>query len=149
MRIGCGNFVLVTEPMMSVSPLKVSKTKISMQESFPEVLANVYQLESLLKNLIDDAISFARPDLTGEIQITCKDNGSDWLFCVEDNGIGIDAMQSEDVFQPFVRLGARPDGDGTGMGLALSRKIVLSQKRWIWVESERYKGAKFFFTLPK
>ncbi len=129
--------------------IKVKKVKILMQESFPEVHANAYQLEYLLKNLIDNAISFSRPAGAGEIQITCKDNGTEWLFCVEDNGIGIDAMHSEDVFQPFVRLGARPDADGTGMGLALSRKIVLSHKGWIWVESELNKGAKFFFTLPK
>jgi chemotaxis family two-component system sensor kinase Cph1 len=112
----------------------------------PIVMADSTQLVQLFQNLIGNAIKF-RSDKLPEIHIGAKRNDSDWLFSVYDNGIGINPEYTERIFLIFQRLHGRGEYPGTGIGLAICKKIVERHGGCIWVESEVGKGATFYFTI--
>ncbi|TVQ43714.1 MAG: GAF domain-containing protein [Gloeocapsa sp. DLM2.Bin57] len=116
-------------------------------EPLPTVMADKTQLMQLFQNLIANAIKF-RSDAAPKIQISATRLEEEWLFSVEDNGIGIDPQFSERIFIIFQRLHTRDEYPGTGMGLAICKKIVECHRGQIWVESELDQGAKFYFTIP-
>lgn len=116
-------------------------------EPLPTVMADKTQLMQLFQNLIANAIKF-RSDATPKIHISATRLEEEWLFSVEDNGIGIDPQFSERIFIIFQRLHTRDEYPGTGMGLAICKKIVECHRGQIWVESELDQGAKFYFTIP-
>jgi signal transduction histidine kinase len=115
----------------------------------PTLVADSSQLAQLFQNLIGNAIKFhgAEPPL---IRITAekKDKDKDWLFSVVDNGIGIAPEHAEVVFAIFKRLHTRAEYPGSGIGLAICKKIVEQHGGRIWVESQPGRGAAFRFTLP-
>ncbi len=115
-------------------------------DELPQVNANISQLTQLFQNLIANSIKFCG---TGppEIHIGVTHNDSQWVFAVKDNGIGIDPTYSERIFNIFQRLHGA-EYPGTGIGLALCKRIVERHGGKIWVESELGKGARFCFTLP-
>jgi signal transduction histidine kinase len=113
----------------------------------PTVLADEVQLTQLFQNLIDNAIKF-RSDRPLEIHVSARQDGDQWEFTVRDNGIGIESQYSERIFQVFQRLHGPDEYSGTGIGLAISKKIVERHGGRIWVESELGKGSTFFFTIP-
>jgi len=82
------------------------------------------------------------------VEITARQSGAFWEFCVADNGIGIDPKFHDRIFVIFQRLHERGKYPGSGIGLAIVKKIVERHGGRIWVESEAGKGARFFFTLP-
>ena len=102
----------------------------------------------LLQNLITNALKFHGPD-PPRIHISAQERSKEWLFSVQDNGIGIRSEHFTRIFLPFKRLHAREEYQGTGIGLAICKRIIERQRGRIWIESEEGKGAKFSFTLPK
>jgi two-component system, chemotaxis family, sensor kinase Cph1 len=123
-----------------------SNAKITCDD-LPTVMADSTQLMQLFQNLIGNAIKF-RSEKTPEIHINAKRDEEAWLFSVKDNGIGIDPKFSDRIFVIFQRLHTRDDYYGTGMGLAICKKIVECHRGRIWVESELGRGATFYFTIP-
>ncbi|SDE49565.1 sensor histidine kinase [Paraburkholderia lycopersici] len=114
----------------------------------PAVRAIPPQLSLLFQNLVGNAVKFRRKEGPVEIRVLAEPCGEGWLFRVEDNGIGIDAQYFERIFLIFQRLHTRRDYPGTGIGLALCKRIVERHGGRIWVESEPGQGTTFFFTLP-
>ena len=116
-------------------------------DSLPTVHGDVFQLAQVFENLIGNALKF-RGEAPPEIRITAQPRDDDWLFSVRDNGIGIDARYAVHIFTIFQRLHSRDEYGGTGIGLAISKKIVERHGGRIWVDSEVGKGSTFCFTLP-
>ncbi|MBU0608182.1 MAG: GAF domain-containing protein, partial [Armatimonadetes bacterium] len=117
-------------------------------DPLPEVMADGAQLVQLFQNLVANAIKF-RGEAPPQVRITAADEGTEWRFCVADNGIGLDMAYAERIFTIFQRLNPREDYPGTGIGLAVCHKIVERHRGRIWVESAPEQGARFTFTLPK
>lgn len=128
---------------------------LSIQESgarltfngLPTVMGDRTQLGQLLSNLIGNAIKF-KSDKIPEISISAERDGPFWKFAVADNGIGIDPKHFEKIFIIFKRLHDRGKYPGTGIGLALCRRIVSVHGGKFWVDSQPGEGATFYFTLP-
>lgn len=117
------------------------------QDSLPTVMADSTQLMQLFQNLIGNAIKF-RSEQPPIIHIGAKRLEDAWLFSVQDNGIGIEPQFADRIFVIFQRLHTRDEYPGTGMGLAICKKIVECHRGRIWVESELGQGATFYFTIP-
>lgn len=116
-------------------------------DDLPHVMADVTQLESLFQNLISNAIKFHGADRP-RINIGVSREGSNWVFSISDNGIGIDPQYFERIFIIFQRLHNRQEYPGTGIGLAISKRIVERHGGRIWIDSRPGKGSIFYFTLP-
>jgi chemotaxis family two-component system sensor kinase Cph1 len=114
-------------------------------EGLPVLIANFSELLQLFQNLIGNAIKFRRGE-SPEIRITAEKKKKEWLFSVEDNGIGIAPQHVEDVFVIFKRLHTRDEYPGSGIGLAICKKIVEHNQGQIWVESQPGQGSRFYFT---
>ncbi len=115
----------------------------------PVVAVNPIRFVSLMQNLIGNAIKYRRPQVAPVVHVGVRDRDSEWLIRVSDNGIGMREDYLEKIFEPFKRLHDRSSYPGTGMGLAICRKIVTGFGGKIWAESESGQGCSFFFTLPK
>ncbi len=113
----------------------------------PIVIADSTQLAQLFQNLIDNAVKF-RGKEAPRVHISCQRDNANWVFSVQDNGIGIAPEYFSRIFQIFQRLHARREYRGTGIGLAVCKRIVERNGGKIWVESAPRKGANFFFTIP-
>ena len=113
----------------------------------PKVQGDAFQLTQLVRNLVENAIKF-RSEQPAELAIEAVRRDDEWLFSFRDNGIGIDPRFAIHVFTIFQRLHSRDEYAGTGVGLAISKKIVERHHGRIWVESEPDAGATFCFTLP-
>ncbi len=114
----------------------------------PAVLADASQLMQLFQNLIGNAVKYGN-ERTPEIHVAAKPKGDQWVFSVQDNGIGIAPQYSERIFQMFQRLHTAKEYSGTGIGLAICRKIVERHGGKIWVEAQPGKGSTFVFTIPR
>jgi light-regulated signal transduction histidine kinase (bacteriophytochrome) len=115
-------------------------------DHLPTVLADRFQLGQLFQNLIGNAIKF-RGNESPRVHISASRNGKGWVFSVRDNGIGISPEFNERIFIIFQRLHNREQYAGTGIGLAICKKIVERHGGHIWVESEVGKGSTFRFSL--
>ncbi len=113
----------------------------------PHVMGDESQLSRLFQNLIGNAIKF-RGEEPIKIHISAHRKEDEWVFSIRDTGIGIDPKQSDRIFAIFQRLHNRAEYTGTGIGLAVCKKIVERHNGRIWVESEPRKGSTFYFTIP-
>ncbi len=115
----------------------------------PTVLAHRTQMYQLLVNLITNGLKYQRDDCQARTWVNAEDLAGHWKISVSDNGIGIDARHHKKIFEVFKRLHRNEEYSGTGIGLAICKKIVERHGGEIWVESEPGKGSSFFFTIPK
>lgn len=113
----------------------------------PSVEADHVQLVQLFQNLISNAIKYAKPGRPPEVRISAVRKGGDWVIEVRDNGIGIEPQHAQRIFGVFKRLHGK-DVPGTGIGLAICKRIVEKHGGHIWVESQPDQGSRFFFSLP-
>jgi PAS domain S-box-containing protein len=114
----------------------------------PQVRGDRTQLAQLLMNLVGNGIKYCR-DPAPRVEISAVRGEREWVFCVSDNGIGIDARHHEKVFEVFKRLHTQAEYPGTGIGLAICRRVVESHGGKIWIRAQTGPGTSFCFTLPE
>lgn len=117
------------------------------RQSVESTLASTEQRWRLLQDLLSNAIKFRKPDVPPRVHVSARRDGEHWIVTVRDEGIGIDPVHAERIFMVFKRLHARDEYPGTGIGLAICRRIVDRHGGRIWVESTPGAGAAFRFTL--
>jgi len=126
-----------------------TKAVVDVGGEWPQVYASRDELTRLFQNLVGNGIKFCEPGQQPHIEVDSSVEGDRWRVTVHDHGIGIDPSQIDRLFQFFSRLQSRAKFDGTGMGLALCRRIVEHHKGRIWVESEGVGcGSTFVFEMP-
>jgi len=133
----------------------LANLKVAVEESgarvtsdpLPSVMGDGNQLTQLLQNLVGNAIKFRNHERT-LIHVSARREGKEWIFSVRDNGIGFEPQFAERIFIIFQRLHAKGEHPGTGIGLAVCKKIVERHNGRIWAEAEPGKGATFYFTIP-
>jgi PAS domain S-box-containing protein len=137
---------VVKNVLVSLGPL-IRETGASIDVAdMPRVMADEVQLMQLLQNLIGNAIKF-RSDRPPRVAIAAVEQDDRWLFSVQDNGIGIDVRFAERIFQMFQRLHEKERYEGSGIGLAIAKRIVERHRGRIWLESTLGEGTTFYFTL--
>ncbi|MFC9286810.1 ATP-binding protein [Streptomyces sp. NPDC057052] len=154
-RVGRVHHELQSVDLESVLEQTLSSLSVSIEETgasithdpLPSLVADPTQMGMLWQNLIGNAVKFHRPDRTPEIHVSAAPEGALWRFAVTDNGIGIDPEYAEKVFVIFQRLHTREAYNGSGIGLAMCKKIVEFHGGTIGVDPDHHDGARITFTL--
>ncbi len=154
-RVGTRGKPLTPTDCETLLPQTLSNLKVSIGDSgavitynaLPTVMADGSQLAHVFQNLIGNAIKFKGEDAP-RIHIAAEQKGDEWVFSVADNGIGIEPEFFDRIFVIFQRLHGREEYSGTGIGLAVCKKIVDRHGGRMWVESEPRRGSTFYFTIP-
>jgi light-regulated signal transduction histidine kinase (bacteriophytochrome) len=139
---------LLAQVLRALHPLIEESQAHITHDTLPVVTADAPQISLVLQNLIENGIKFRKDDAP-EIHVSAKEAIDEWIFSVRDNGIGIEPQYQERVFRLFQRLHTRSERSGTGIGLALCKRVVDRHGGRIWFESTPGEGATFYFTLPR
>jgi signal transduction histidine kinase len=139
---------VLDEVLHAIGPAIRERGATVVAGDLPTVRGERSQLAQVLQNLIVNAVKFTATDVTPEIRVDAVRLGTEWRVTVRDNGIGIDAAQRDAVFKMFGRLHPGDSYPGTGIGLALVKRIVERHGGRVWVESAPGGGSVFSFTLP-
>ncbi len=129
--------------------LKIPREKsgaVLTHDPLPMVIGDATQLRQVFQNLLGNGIKFTHA--APQIHAWAERKGDEWIFAVRDNGIGIEPQYVERIFEVFQRLHSRGEYQGTGIGLAICKRVVEKHGGRIWVESVYGKGSTFYFTLP-
>jgi light-regulated signal transduction histidine kinase (bacteriophytochrome) len=140
--------IVVKNTISNLNPLIENNNATVVHGSLPKIHANEELMTQLFQNLIGNAIKYRR-DVEPNITIDYSEKEDDYLFIVSDNGIGIEEHHLDRIFTVFQRLHSREEYEGTGIGLAISKKIVQQHNGKIWAKSEPGLGTTFYFTIPK
>jgi signal transduction histidine kinase len=141
--------VIADEVLSSIAgAIDEAGARVTVSKELPTISVRAGHVQQLFQNLLSNAIKYRSPDRIAEVSITGRDDDSEAVFCVWDNGIGIRPEYQDRIFGIFKRLHNRQI-QGNGIGLALCKKIVEQYGGRIWVESEIDAGAKFYFSIPK
>jgi len=140
----------------AILEMAVANLQVAIQENqalvhsdpLPIIKADSSQMIQLFQNLLSNAIKF-RSDKSPEIRISVTDQNKFWQFTVRDNGLGFDMKHQERIFVIFQRLHTREKYPGSGIGLAICKKIVERHQGRMWVDSLPGQGTAFHFTIPK
>ena len=116
-------------------------------DKLPTIRAVFIEMKQLFMNLISNAIKYQKPGIIPEIRVSARLENHEWIICVKDNGIGIETGYTDKIFGLFQRLHSKHEYDGTGIGLAICKKIVGRFEGDIWVESEPGVGSEFFVKI--
>jgi PAS domain S-box-containing protein len=135
----------VVEALRTVEDAREARFTIG---ELPTVLGDLHQIGQLFQNLIGNAVKFVPEDRMPEIEISAVREGDSWRFEVADNGIGLELAHGERIFRMFQRLHTRDEYPGTGIGLAIAKKVVERHGGTIWAEPRPEGGSRFRFTLP-
>ena len=117
--------------------------------TLPVLQGNKLELNQLFQNVISNAIKFRKKDVAPVVEITVEEKGNEYLFAIKDNGIGMEDQYKERIFILFQRLHNVSDYPGTGIGLALCKKIVRLYNGEVWIESTLGEGSTLYFTIRK
>ncbi len=118
-------------------------------DALPVVQADVATIRQVWFNLLSNAVKYSARRDGAQVRVQCRDTDSSYLFSVADNGVGFDAAEARGLFQVFQRLPGSAGYEGSGVGLAIVRRIVERHGGKVWAESSPGNGATFFFTLPR
>jgi signal transduction histidine kinase len=129
--------------------IEESHAEIITKTPLPIISSNKADITRLVQNLLINAIKFRKKEISPVIYLQATENQREWLFSMEDNGIGIDQEKLEKIFEVFARLHSHEDYEGTGIGLAVCKKVVEHYGGRIWAESENGTGSNFYFTINK
>jgi|GEM_PF-1135315 len=140
---------LLNEVVFSLkAAIDESNAQVQTINNLPSILVDASQIRHLFQNLLSNAIKF-RAENIPLVKVNCKETESHWQFSFADNGIGIEKEYAHKIFLIFQRLHTKEEYPGTGIGLAICKKIVDYHKGRIWFESEKDKGSTFYFTISK
>ena len=117
-------------------------------DPLPHVHGDSHRLYQLFLNLVGNALKFRREGEPPRVAVSAERHGAEWVFCVADNGIGIEAKHRESVFDAFTRLHKQSSYEGSGLGLAICKQIVEQHRGRIWVEANGSSGSRFCVALP-
>jgi chemotaxis family two-component system sensor kinase Cph1 len=138
---------VLEQALANLRPAIEESAAVITHDALPTIVVDESQLMQVFQNLVGNAIRF-RADTPPVIHVGAQRRDGEWLFSVSDNGIGIEPQYHDRIFIIFQRLHPRDEYPGTGIGLALCKRIVERHGGRIWVESELGQGATFSFTIP-